>query len=116
MSGKGFHVFGWIVRNLKYPKLALANFWDYMYGNKTVNKTNYYVNPFKDPDFKYEPLGYEICPSTRGDVGRIFRHPNTKNWSADCYCIQLDDKILEQAHSLKEIQSIVSFPESPSFS
>lgn len=109
LSGRGFHIFFWIYNNLKYKKIALANVWDFLHGPKD-NKD--YENPFK-PEKYYRSPKFGICPSTRGDIGQIIRLPNTKNFKSDCYCIVIDEFLLQQYHSLEEFQRFAHTPYIP---
>jgi hypothetical protein len=108
LSGRGFHVFVWIKNNLKYPKVAMANYWDYVsdYSKKK------YKNPFK-PSKTYNSPRLTVCRSTRGDLGRIIRYPNTFNFGANCFCIVIDDYILNNYTSLLQIQNFAKKPYSP---
>lgn len=126
LSGNGFHIYVWIKKNLKYPKLAIANYWDYLHGPSRCYKCgkeliiNYcplchkswdYRNPFTK-ETKESPK-FNICSSTRGDLGRIIRYPNTKNFSAECYSITVDELCLKNLHSLKEFQEFAKKPYMP---
>ena len=127
LSGRGFHIFFWINQNLNYPKLAIQNYWDFLHGPlKCYNcghtlknficpschiKINY-MNTFK-PKKSYTSPTFNLCPSTRGDLGRIFRFPNTRNFKAACYAIVIDDYLLNKCKSLKEFQDYAVKPYKP---
>ena len=108
LSGRGFHVFIFIESNLKYPKIAIANFWDYLHGDKHGK----YENPFDMAKY-YESPKLGICDSTRGDLARIIRFPNTYNFKSNCYCITLDSQALSKCTRLEQFQSLARVPYKP---
>ena len=107
LSGRGFHIFVFIEPNLKYPKIATANFWDYLHGDKRGK----YENPF-DMEKYYESPQLNVDPATRGDLGRIIRFPNTYNFKSECYCIVLDNFALRR-DSLEQLQLLARKPYKP---
>lgn len=109
LSGNGFHVYVAIEENLKYPKVAIANYWDFLSNRGIESKEEKYSNPFHRK-INIESPCLDLCPSTRGDLGRIIRYPNTKNFKARCFCIPIDDYLLNLYHSLEEFQEFASKP------
>ena len=108
LSGRGFHIFIFIVPNLKHPKIAIANFWDYLHGDKRGK----YENPFVMENY-YETPKLRIDQATRGDLARIIRFPNTYNFKSKCYCIILDEQSLLDCTRLEQFQAIASNPRKP---
>lgn len=100
LSGRGFHEYEWIQENLLYPKIAMANYWDFLHGNSDGE----YKNPFK-PDKEYVSPQFDICRSTRGDLGQIIRIPNSYHYGVGCYCVTIDQYLINRCHSLKEFQN-----------
>lgn len=127
LSGRGFHIFVCILKNTNFPKFAIMNYWDYLHGPlkcydcyETLEK-HYCKKCMKEVKYKnvynieneYISPQFSICSSTRGDLGRIFRYPNTYNWKSKCYSIVIDDILLNKYHSLEEFQKFAVKPYKP---
>lgn len=107
-SGRGFHIFIFTKSNVRYPKVAISNFWDYLRGDKCGN----YINPFKRTK-KYRSPAIKMDRATRGDLGRIIRFPNSYNFKSKCFCIILDDHLIEGARNINDLVELAQRPYKP---
>ncbi len=108
LSGRGFHIYLWIKENLKHPKIAISNFFDFLHGDRNGK----YSNPFNKHK-KYTCPKFTLDPATRGDLGRIIRYPNSYHYKVRCFCIVVDKHLMETLHSVKEFQDYAQRPYKP---